>query len=99
LHQPYCFTERFRRIYTQHEDNKIYEFCWDSESLKWYQGNGGYPITSVARDNSNLAAFKVETDQIILACIGQDGRLWLKRLKVDNDGRGKAISNFSFDLD
>ncbi|KAJ7208625.1 hypothetical protein GGX14DRAFT_454000 [Mycena pura] len=70
-------SKSFKRIYTQQDDNKIYEFRWDSESLKWTRGNEGYSITPAVHRNTNIAAFKAEADKIILGCIGQDGSLRL----------------------
>ncbi|KAJ7203867.1 hypothetical protein GGX14DRAFT_569907 [Mycena pura] len=84
----------FTRIFTQQEDNKIYEFCWDSDSDKWTRGNDGYSITSVMRPNTNIVAFKAEANKIILGCIGQDGSLWLKKFNADDSGGGKIIYDF-----
>ncbi|KAJ7203869.1 hypothetical protein GGX14DRAFT_648109 [Mycena pura] len=84
----------FTRIFTQQEDNKIYEFCWDSDSFRWTRGNDGYSITSAMRPNTNIVAFKAEANKIILGCIGQDGSLWLKKFNADDSGGGKIIYDF-----
>ncbi|KAJ7208673.1 hypothetical protein GGX14DRAFT_633627 [Mycena pura] len=91
-------SKSFTRIFTQQEDNKIYEFCWDSDSLRWTRGNDGYSITSAARPNTNIVAFKAEANKIILGCIGQDGYLWLKKFNADDSGGGKIIYDFFFRL-
>ncbi|KAJ7203778.1 hypothetical protein GGX14DRAFT_461132 [Mycena pura] len=77
-------SKSLKRIYTQQDDNKIYEFRGDSESLnlKWTRGNEGYSITPAVHRNTNIAAFKAEADKIILGCIGQDGSLRLKKFNA-----------------
>ncbi|KAJ7199678.1 hypothetical protein GGX14DRAFT_699810 [Mycena pura] len=82
-------SKSFKRIYTQQDDNKIYEFRWDSESLKWTRGNEGYSITPAVHRNTNIVAFKAEADNIILGCIGQDGSLRLKKFKAYDSGGAK----------
>ncbi|KAJ7223540.1 hypothetical protein GGX14DRAFT_387853 [Mycena pura] len=92
-------SKSFKRVYTQQDDNKIYEFRWDSESLKWTRGNEGYSITPAVHSNTNIAAFKAETDKIILGCIGQDGSLRLKKFNAYDSGGGKAIYQMFAELD
>ncbi|KAJ7223537.1 hypothetical protein GGX14DRAFT_540287 [Mycena pura] len=92
-------SKSFKRIYTQQDDNKIYEFRWDSESLKWTRGNEGYSITPAVHSNTNIAAFKAETDKIILGCIGQDGSLRLKKFNAYDSGGGKTIYQMFAELD
>ena len=91
VNQLTVLLETFKRIYTQQDDNKIYEFRWDSESLKWTRGNEGYSITTAVHRNTNIAAFKAEADKIILGCIGQDGSLRLKKFNAYDSGGGKAV--------
>ncbi|KAJ7203802.1 hypothetical protein GGX14DRAFT_461222 [Mycena pura] len=86
-------SKSFQRIFTQQEDNKIYEFCWDSNSLRWTRGNDGYSITSPVRPNTNIVAFKAEANKIVLGCIGQDGSLWLKKFNADDSGGEKLASD------